>query len=338
MRFIIILRFLLLPLSILYGVVVSIRNWMYDVRIFKSTMFDFPIITVGNLSVGGTGKTPQIEYLIRLLQSKYSLAVLSRGYKRKSKGFVLGTNNSTVLDLGDEPYQYHQKFDKIQVAVDGDRVAGVQQIKNLKPETNIVLLDDAYQHRKIKAGFQILLTSYDKIFYNDFMMPTGNLRELWWGKKRADIIIVTKCSDDLSEEEQHKIRKRLGATKNQLVLFSKVNYGAYVSGSNSILLDDFIKQKIVLVTGIAKPKPLIDFLKSKQIEVEHLEYPDHHHFTDVELNLIRSKAKNAKILTTEKDYVRLEHELQELYYLPIEIQFLNNSKMFDEAVLNFVNS
>ncbi|NJB83277.1 tetraacyldisaccharide 4'-kinase [Wenyingzhuangia aestuarii] len=336
MRFITILRVLLFPFSVLYGVIVSVRNLLYDFGWLTATKFDLPLITVGNLSVGGTGKTPQIEYLIRLLQNNYSVAVLSRGYKRKSKGFVLGNSESTVLDLGDEPFQYHQKFHKIHVAVDGNRVEGVKQLKVLQPNTDVVLLDDAYQHRKIKAGYQILLSSYDSLFYNDFMMPTGNLRELWWGKNRANSIVITKCPEHLSEKEQTKIIKRVRPAKHQQVYFTKIGYGANVLGFKEIALNQFIENKLVLITGIAKPKPLVAYLESLGATFEHLDFPDHHHFTEEELTTIKEKAKHSKIITTEKDYVRLENEISELYYLPIETCFLNHKSSFDQQILNFV--
>lgn len=326
-----------MPFSVLYGLVVSVRNLLYDVNILQSTRFKIPVITVGNLSVGGTGKTPQIEYLIRLLQNTHAIAVLSRGYKRKSKGFVLANKHTTVADLGDEPFQYHQKFDKIQVAVNGDRVEGVKNILNLKPNTDLILLDDAYQHRKIKAGYHILLSSYDRLFYNDFMMPTGNLRELWWGKNRADSIVVTKCPINLSEYEQQKIIKKIHPKNNQQVYFSSIYYADCVIGSAKVLLTEFIKQKIVLITGIAKPKPLVDYLQNLGADFIHLNYPDHHHFTESDLQKIKDSSKAAKVLTTEKDYVRLEKELIELYYLPIEIQFLNSKNQFDQSLLKYVN-
>ncbi len=330
------LRVLLFPLAVLYGLIVSIRNLLFDRNILKSTSFNLPIINVGNLSVGGTGKTPQIEYLVNLLQDSYQTAILSRGYKRKSKGFVLANNNSTFLDLGDEPFQYHQKFKKVQVAVDGDRVAGVHNILKKKPTTQVILLDDAYQHRKIKAGFTILLSSYDKLFYNDFIMPTGNLRELWWGKKRADVIVVTKCDRFISKTEMDKIERKIKPKPNQLVLFSSIKYSDSVKGSAEIVLSTFLKQELLLVTGIAKPKPLLAFLESNNAIFTHVEFPDHHHFTRQEIENLKNKAKGLKIVTTEKDYMRLENELDELYYLPIETVFIDNKKQFDTKVLEFV--
>ena len=336
MNFITILRILLLPFSILYGIIVSIRNLLYDWRILTSTSFDIPIITVGNLSVGGTGKTPQIEYLVRLLQDDSQVAVLSRGYKRKSEGFVLANENTTVEALGDEPFQYHQKFPKINVAVNGDRVEGVKQLMTLKPKTNLILLDDAYQHRKIKAGYQILLTSYSDLFYKDFMMPTGNLRELWWGKNRADVIVVTKCPSDLSKEDQEKITAKIHPLPSQKVFYSSIAYSPILKGYKEIKLKELQNQKIVLVTGIAKPEPLVAHLKSKGLKFEYLKFPDHHNFTADEIKMIQQKEKKAVILTTEKDYVRLEKDIKKLLYIPIETVFLNNKTTFDKEILAFV--
>lgn len=333
-----IVRILLFPLSVLYGIIVAIRNFLFDVKVVKSTSFDVPVICVGNLSVGGTGKTPQIEYLIRLLQDNFNVAVLSRGYKRKSKGFVLADTNTTVADLGDEPYQYFKKFKKINVAVHGNRVEGVQNILSKNNNTEVVLLDDAYQHRKIKPGYQILLTSYHNLYYHDFMMPTGNLRELWWGKKRANIIIVTKCPENLSETEQHKVVKKIKPKQSQTVLFSKIKYASIVKGTKEFDVQHLTKEKIIVVTGIANPKPLTDYLTELGVEFEHMRYADHHNFSVNEIKDIHEKSINHKILTTEKDYVRLQEEVTNLYYLPIETAFLNKKQVFDSLVLKYINS
>lgn len=331
-------RMLLFPFSVLYGGIVTLRNLLFDAGILKATSFDMPIICVGNLSVGGTGKTPQIEYLIRLLQNDYKVAVLSRGYKRKSKGFVLAKKKSKVSDLGDEPFQYHKKFDKIKVAVDGNRVEGVQKLLEKKPNTQIVLLDDAYQHRKIKAGYQVLLTSYSGLFYNDFMMPTGNLRELWWGKKRANAIVVTKCPEAISEQEQKNIRNKIAPKAHQQVYFSSISYANTVKGIKELDLESFKEEKIVLVTGIANPEPLTTYLTSLGIEFEHLNFPDHHNFSVKELKDIHKNSLTQKVLTTEKDYVRLQAEVSNLYYLPIEVKFLNNKAAFDKGIRDYLNS
>ena len=209
----------------LYGLITFIRNFLYDKGLLKSQSFAVPIIAVGNLNVGGTGKTPQIEYLIRLLSSNYKVATLSRGYKRKTKGFVLANANSNAEILGDEPFQFYKKFSQIQVAVDADRKNGIEQLLNQKDSPDIILLDDAFQHRKVKAGFYILLTAYDDLFCDDYMLPTGNLRESKRGAKRADLIIVTKCPATLSEKEQKEIKAKIGGDKP--LFFSKIRFLAY---------------------------------------------------------------------------------------------------------------
>ena len=203
------IRKIVFPISIIYGIVTNIRNRMFDTGLLKSTRFELPVIAVGNLNVGGTGKTPQIEYLIRLLKASNKIAVLSRGYKRKTSGFVLADETSDAKQIGDEPFQYYQKFKDIKVAVDEKRVHGIEQLLTTNNPPEIVLLDDAYQHRKVNAGFYILLTSYEKLYANDYLLPTGNLRESKSGAKRAQVVIVTKCPENLSEQEQQKISKKL---------------------------------------------------------------------------------------------------------------------------------
>src|SRR6187402_2887550 len=203
------LRKILFPLAVLYGWVTQLRNFLFDIGILKSYSFDLPVIAVGNLSVGGTGKTPQIEYLIRLLSSKYKVATLSRGYKRKSEGFVLADETSNAEILGDEPFQFFQKFKNVQVAVDANRKNGIEQLLSQPEKPEVILLDDAYQHRKVKAGFYILLTAYGDLYSDDFILPTGNLRESRSGANRADIVIVTKCPNNLSDQDQNKIQRKL---------------------------------------------------------------------------------------------------------------------------------
>ncbi|MDP5096875.1 MAG: tetraacyldisaccharide 4'-kinase, partial [Flavobacterium sp.] len=257
----ILLRKILFPLAFLYWLITYIRNWLYDKGIFKSSSFNIPIIAVGNLSVGGTGKTPQIEYLIRLLSDDFKIAVLSRGYKRTSEGFILADENATSSSIGDEPFQFYSKFPKIQVVVDANRKNGIESLLQLANKPDIILLDDAYQHRKVKAGFYILLTAYDDLFCNDYILPFGNLREPSSGKKRADMIIVTKCPSDLSELAQQKIREKLNVT--QSVFFTTIQYDDFVFGNNSqLLVSEIKKESKVLVAGIAKPKLFFEFLKS----------------------------------------------------------------------------
>ena len=332
-----ILRKILFPFAILYGFITSIRNFLFDKGILKSTSFDIPVIAVGNLSVGGTGKTPQIEYLIRLLSNQYKVATLSRGYKRKSEGFVLANATSNAEILGDEPFQFYQKFPNIQVAVDANRTNGITQLLSQKEKPEVILLDDAYQHRKVKAGFYILLTSYDDLYADDFMLPTGNLRESRSGAKRANIVIVTKCPKDLSGEKQNEIWEKLKlACSQQQLYFTFIDYdNAIYSKNEKIAVDGIKNESKLLLAGIAKPKPFFDFLKNENDEC--LIFPDHHHFSDSDLEEIRNKANGKKIITTEKDYVRLKDSIDsQLYYLPIKSTFISNHQNFDATVLEYV--
>ena len=335
----ILLRKILFPFSILYGFITSIRNFLFDKGILKSYSFNVPVIAVGNLSVGGTGKTPQIEYLIRLLSSKYKVATLSRGYKRKSEGFILADATSNAEILGDEPFQYYEKFDTIQVAVDADRKNGIEQLLSQNEKPEIILLDDAFQHRKVKAGFYILLTSYGDLYSDDFMLPTGNLRESRSGAQRANIIIVTKCPLTLSLDEQNKIKAKLKLTPNQELYFSFIDYDAAIYSEDKMMKVEAIRNvDTLLLAGIAKPTPFFEHLKSK--DEECLTFPDHHHFTENELVEIQNKSQNKIIITTEKDFVRLKDSIlkEQLFYLPIRSSFISGSENFDKTILNYVES
>ena len=331
------LRKLLFPIAVLYGFITSIRNYLYDKGILKSHTFDVPIIAVGNLSVGGTGKTPQIEYLIRLLSPQYKVATLSRGYKRKSKGFILADANANAEVLGDEPFQYFQKFPQIQVAVDADRRNGISQLLAQKDKPDVILLDDAFQHRKVKAGFYILLTAYDDLFCDDWMLPTGNLRESRSGAQRADMIIVTKCPNTISEIAQEKIRQKIGLDKP--IFFSFVDYDDQVySATDSLSVSEIKNKAKILLAGIAKPKPFFDFLKAENDMV--ISYPDHHHFSNAEIEALKSQAGEKIIVTTEKDFVRLEAAIlrKQLYYLPIKSRLVSNATAFDQIILDYVGT
>ena len=334
-----ILRFILFPFAIIYDIVTTVRNFFFDVGFFKQTSFKIPVIVVGNLSVGGTGKTPQIEYLIRLLKDDFKTAVLSRGYKRKTEGFVLLNNSHSAEDVGDEPLQYFKKFKNINVAVDANRVAGITNlISNNSPE--VVLLDDAYQHRKVKGSFYILLTKYSDLFTDDFLLPTGNLRESRSGAKRADVVLVTKCPDDLSEVSKNEVLRKLKKYQKK-VFFTTISYDEKTSGNSQVSVNELSDYEIVLITGIANPTPLLNFLKDKNISYKHLKYPDHHHFTTKEIDLIKqtySSLKSTKkmILTTEKDYVRLESRLEEVSYLGIQTSFLESNEEFNSMIINHI--
>lgn len=333
------LRKILFPFAILYGFITSIRNFLYDKGIFKSYSFDIPIIAVGNLSVGGTGKTPQIEYLIRLLSDKYKIATLSRGYKRKSKGFILADSNSNDEILGDEPFQFYKKFANIQVAVDADRKNGIEQLLSLEEKPNVILLDDAFQHRKVKAGFYILLTSYNDLYSDDFMLPTGNLRENRCGAKRANVVIVTKCPATLSLDEQNAIKTKLKQTPNQELYFSFIDYDDSIfSEDKTMKVSEIRTVNKLLLAGIAKPEPFFSFIKNTTDDC--LTYPDHHHFSESDISAIIKKAQNKIIITTEKDYVRLKDTIlsKQLFYLPIRSSFLLEREKFDKTIANYVGT
>lgn len=334
-----ILRILLFPFAILYGFITSTRNFLFNNGILKSTSFSVPVIAVGNLSVGGTGKTPQIEYLIRLLSDKFRVATLSRGYKRKSEGFILADDSVNAEIIGDEPFQYYKKFPKIRVAVDADRTNGIQKLLNQINPPEIILLDDAYQHRKVKADLYILLTAYNDLYADDFMLPTGNLRESRSGAARAKIVIVTKCPESLSLDEKNKIKSKLKLKPNQQLFFTSINYEETVfSKETEIQVTEIQKMDKVLLAGIAKPEPFFNYLKKPNDEM--MKFPDHHDFSDDEIAEIKAKSSDKLIITTEKDYVRIADKFpkEQLFYLPIQSSFLENRTDFDETILQFVNN
>jgi len=329
-------RILLFPLVPVYCLVTWIRNKFFDFGLYQSKRFDHPIICVGNLSTGGTGKTPMVEYLIRQLQQRYNLAVLSRGYKRNTKGFLLADTNSTYNSIGDEPFQYHSKFKNVQVAVDEKRVRGITNLLQMEGAADIIILDDAFQHRQVKAGLNILLTAFDNPFYKDVCLPTGNLREPISGRKRADIIIVTKCPNKLTKPDKAAIREQISPLKHQTIFFSSIQYAqeARDGKNNSKTLQDLAP--FTLVTGIAKPAPVITYLKQLDLKFEVMTYPDHHSFSVQDIKDLQTKER---ILTTEKDYTRLCTtdliHTSEVYYLPIEFS-LDKPKVFEALITDFL--
>jgi len=330
------LRLFLLPFSAIFWFITSSRNYLYDKGIFSSFSFPLPVIAVGNLSTGGTGKTPMIEYLISLLSNNYRVATLSRGYKRKSKGFILANVGSNAAILGDEPYQFYKKFPNINVAVDADRKHGIEQLEALIGP-DVILLDDAYQHRRVRAGLYILLTAYGDLYSDDFVLPAGNLREGRQGAKRAGIIVVTKCPPGLSAEEQRRIIKKLQPGHFQKIYFTFIEYDDKVySEGATIAMAEVKRMPKLLVAGIAKPKPFFDKLKNEVDEI--MVFPDHHDFAGGEIKSIEEKAKDKIIITTEKDYVRLMGRLsnKKLFYLPIKSSFINSSDEFDKTILGYV--
>lgn len=325
------IRKLLLPFSGFYYLISTLRNVFFNKGWLPSEKFSVPVIVIGNLNVGGTGKTPMVEYLIRNLQNKRHLAVLSRGYGRKTKGFLKADKNSNAEQLGDEPFQIFKKFPHIDLAVDADRRAGIHQLLKTNPKPDSFLLDDAFQHRYVKPDLSILLTAYGDLYTDDWLLPAGNLREPFRGAARADLIVVTKCPAQLLEKEKATISQKINPLPHQKLFFSTIAYAKNVrNNKEEIALQSLQNKKICLVTGIANPAPLVKFLKSNQLDFEHLKFSDHHNFNEEEINTFNKKEL---ILTTEKDFVRLENSIQtNCYYLPIEIQFLGDEVNFMRSV------
>lgn len=341
LHLVMLLRKILFPFSILYDLVTGCRNFGYDKGLLKSYKFDVPTIVVGNLSVGGTGKTPQIEYLIRLLNPSIRLAVLSRGYKRSTKGFELGNETSSAKTIGDEPFQFLRKFKDVTIAVDGDRVNGINNLLKIPETPEVILLDDAFQHRRVHGGFYILLTSYDQLYSDDWLLPMGNLREARSGAKRAAVIVVTKCPEDLSVAEENEILKKINPSEEQSVFFSAIEYDSKIQGISELELGELKLYQVLLLTGIANPTPLCSFLNKNKIDYTHLKYGDHHNFTANDIHEIRSKYTSLKgerklILTTEKDYVRILDALPDLHYLEIRTRIKKKEEQFNNLIKKYV--
>ncbi|MGM0932261.1 MAG: tetraacyldisaccharide 4'-kinase [Bacteroidota bacterium] len=328
-------RKILLPFSLLYGFVMLIRNFLYDSGILKSKSYEIPVICVGNLNTGGTGKSPMIEFLLKVLGKEYRVASLSRGYKRKTRGYYLLMGTEAAAQVGDEPLQFKKKFPETLVAVDADRQNGISNLLKENPE--VILLDDAFQHRKVKAGFNILLTAFGDLYTDDFMLPTGNLREPGFGAERADVILVTKCPPNLNRSEQEHIRTKLELRNYQELFFTSIKYSEeIISAEKRIMLRDLKTTPFTLVTGIAKPQPLVKYLEGEKLKFEHKTFGDHHNFNSSEIAELQ---KEDLILTTEKDYMRLQNRIakEKLFYLPIEVSFINGEMEFLEEVLAYVN-
>ncbi|HET8839243.1 MAG TPA: tetraacyldisaccharide 4'-kinase, partial [Flavobacteriaceae bacterium] len=329
------LRKLLFPFALIYRGILFARNKLYDIGWISSKSYPFPVICVGNLRVGGTGKSPMIEYLLCLFGKNQPVAVLSRGYKRSSKGFFLLKGTETAKQVGDEPLQFKRKFPWASIAVDEKRQHGIETLRELSYPPEVVLLDDAFQHRKVRAGLSILLTSYGDLYSDDSALPVGNLREPKSGAKRADIIVVTKCPLDLSVEKQNEIRNKLNPEKHQSLYFAGIQYSAKVTNGVSDIPVENLKD-FTLVTGIADPRPLIDFLGKSKI-FEHKKFSDHHNFTPSELEMLR---KEKLIVTTEKDFMRLKSELkrEQLFYLPIQMELIGTENGFENEIKEFVEN
>ena len=318
------LRLLLLPFAVLYDLITSLRNFFFNVGITKQYRPNVPTVAVGNLSTGGTGKTPMIEYLIRSISDK-KIGVVSRGYGRSTRGYLEVETSHSPKEVGDEPLQIKTKFaNSVKVAVAEKRALGIKKL-NAKYDLDVILLDDAYQHRHVKAHKYILLTSYDRPYSKDFVLPAGDLRESAAGAARADHIIVTKCPHNLSVTEQNKIRNKIKPRSYQTLHFAYIGYSNVLQGDKKVRLADLKQKKVTLVTGIAKPQPLVDHL-SQFLEVDHLKFPDHHNFTDQDIEKLR---KMNFIITTEKDYMRLKKfGIPNLYFIEIETRFLGETPDF----------
>jgi len=342
-------RILLFPFALLYWLVIGIRNWLFDKQILKTAEFGLPLICVGNLSVGGTGKSPMVEYLVERLKNDFKVATLSRGYKRKTKGYLLAGDNTTALDIGDEPMQFHLKFPGVPVAVGEERIEAIPQLLHDRPETEVIVLDDAFQHRSIRAGLNILLTDYGNLFTRDFYLPTGDLRDLKRSYKRADIIIVTKCKPDLSEAEKQKLIREIKPLPHQHIFFTAIAYGKLYHVISGMSKDFSRSSEVLLVSGIANPRPLKKMLEEHSNIYHLLQYSDHYIFTIDDLNEIRKRYEELEsdekiILTTEKDAVRLQKFTKEIeglpfFVIPVRHQFLfNEGVIFDNLITTFIKS
>ena len=343
----------LLPLSWLYGAAVGIRNFCFDVGLLKSQAFDVPVIAVGNITVGGTGKTPHVEYLVKMLREKFHVAVLSRGYKRKTSGYLLATNNSTMNDIGDEPMQMKSKFPDISVAVDKKRVRGIQRLTDDDEQLDVVLLDDAFQHRYVKPGINILLVDYHRLIIYDKLLPAGRLRESMKGKNRADIVIVTKCPKSLKPMEFRLITKAMNLYPYQHLFFTTLHYAdlrpIFAQASN-IALNDLKGRPVLLLTGIASPRQMQEDLAPYASNITPLTFADHHDFSQRDVQRINDAfaqmtAEGKLIVTTEKDATRLQlaeglsdEVRRHLYALPVDIQFIQEeqAQRFNDIITGYV--
>lgn len=341
------MRFLLLPIALIYHIVLSIRHKLYDWHILKSKRFEAPVICVGNLNLGGTGKTPHTEYLIDLLKNDFRLATLSRGYGRKTKGFILADASSTYNDVGDEPLQYHTKYPEIQVAVDENRVEGVTHLL-WEQGVEVILLDDAFQHRKIKAGLNILLTEYQNLYSDDYLFPAGTLRDVRSSSKRAGIIVVSKSPKTLDDEIKQQVVNKLRPKNGQKVFFSYLEYEELKPlNAKAKHFEANAIESALLFCGIAHPNPLIDRLKGQYKHLEVMAFADHHAYTENDVASIMHRFESIPdekkiILTTEKDAARLtnspylcQFESAPLYDLPVSVRFHEEEK-FNKEILDYV--
>ena len=343
----------LLPLSWLYGVVVKTRNTLFEMGVLKSRSFQIPIISVGNITVGGTGKTPHVEYMVRLLKDQFHVAVLSRGYKRKSKGFIKADNQTTMPEIGDEPYQMKQKFTDVTIAVDKNRCHGIDLLTEQDDKLDVILLDDAFQHRYVKPGINILLVDYHRLIIYDKLLPAGRLREPLNGKDRADIVIVTKCPKDLKPMEFRVVTKAMHLYPYQRLYFTTLEYAELqslfqTSTANIPTLDSLHDTHVILLTGIASPEQLEHDLAPFSPHLTPLTFADHYQFKAKDIELINNTFATMQspkiIITTEKDATRLntvgglsDEVKKNMYVLPVRISFMQDQdNMFNQQIIDYV--
>ena len=341
------------PLSFLYGLGVELRSQLFELNILKSRSFTTPVISVGNITVGGTGKTPHVEYLVRLLSKEAKVAVLSRGYKRKTHGYLLADKDSTMRDIGDEPYQMKLKFPNIEVAVDANRCEGIDHLINDEQtkDTDVIILDDAYQHRYVKPGINILLVDYHRLIIYDELLPSGRLREPIESKKRADIVIITKCPDSLNPIDYRVLTKAMKLYAYQSLFFTSLHYGApyLLFGGDETRVPKKQDSDVLLLTGIASPEQMIDDVQPNVKSLKPLTFPDHHAFSPRDIEKINNTfaampEESRVILTTEKDAARLrnvsglsEEVKQRLLVLPVEVKFmLDGEEIFNDKIISYV--
>ena len=343
-------RILLAPFSLLYGLGVGLNNFFYRIGLLKSMSFNVPVVSVGNLSVGGAGKTPHIEYLVRSLREFIDVATLSRGYKRKTRGFQVVQPGLDALQVGDEPMQFKRKFPDVLVAVAEDRAFAIPQIMMEQPSTQLILLDDAFQHRAVQPGLNVLLTEYDRPFTRDWLLPAGRLREWRSAYHRADVIIVSKCPPDLSEADAQRLRNEINPLPNQQIFFSYYEYQSpYYLFDPRYKLRFTPELEVLLISAIANTDYLLQYLRSQTGEVRPLEYEDHHYFSkydisDLQRNFERMDATAKVIVTTEKDATRLElhrdfllENRLPIFVLPVEVKFhFDQGPTFDQVVKDYL--
>ena len=332
-----VIRFLVFPLSFIFKFVTDLRNKLYDCNFLKSEKINVPVISVGNLSTGGTGKTPMVDFIIDNLKRDYNISVLSRGYNRKSKGFIEIKNSDNPSLVGDEPFLIKSNHSEVLVFACEDRVEGAKKIIS-ENNTNLILLDDAFQHRKISRNLDIVLTDYNNLFYKDYLLPYGNLRESRNNFSRADVIIVTKCPLDFNKADANKIKNQINPKKTQSLFFSQIKYSEILFGFKEVSFKSITNSKLTLVTGIANSQPLKEYLKKNNVIFNHYDYPDHYNYSRKDVNKILATTKNNIILTTKKDYYKLsQFKIDNLLYIDIEVEFLDGKQEFLSTIKEVLN-